>query len=111
MIFAQIDPIARVVVQSDPFNVTELTGSYIAAAARPYTLGTDTVNFQVSYGNASFDESGSVIGFQTIFNSNIVISGSAITGWGANDAVMLGLIANLQGTSAVAVVSGSINIF
>lgn len=111
MIFAQINPVASIVQQTSPFVQTVLTGSYMTAIARPYALGSDQVNFQVNYGNITFDESGSIISFQQIFNNNITLSGTTITNWGTNDAAILTAIAELQGTSVVAVVSGSINQF
>jgi hypothetical protein len=107
MIFAQIDPIASITNQSDPFHTTTITGSYMGAIARPYYLGADAVNFQVTYGNCIFDESGSVVNFQTIFNSSCTLTGSAIQNWGIDDSVILSEIATQQGTTVVAVVSGS----
>ena len=110
MIFGQIDPKAVVVVQQTPFGGTQVTGSYMTALARPYALGANIVNFQVIYGNCTFDSgSGEVIGFQQIFSDNVVLSGSTITTWGENDSVILDAIATQQGTTVVAVVSGSNN--
>ena len=107
MIFAQISPAASIVNQADPFHTTTVTGSYMSAIARPYYLGADLVNFQVTYGNCTFDESGSVTNFQTVFNGNCTLTGSAITSWGIDDSVILNEIAVQQGTTIVAVVSGS----
>ena len=111
MIFAQINPVASIIQQTSPFVQTTLTGSYMTAIARPYALGSEKVNFQVNYGNVTFDESGSVISFQPIFNDKVILSGSVITNWGTNDTAILTAIAELQGTSVVAVVSGNINQF
>ena len=61
MIFAQINPVASITQQTTPFVQTTVTGSYMTAIARPYALGSEKVNFQVNYGNVTFDESGSVI--------------------------------------------------
>jgi hypothetical protein len=83
----------------------------MTAIARPYALGSEKVNFQVNYGNVTFDESSSVVSFQQIFNTNIMLSGSVITNWGTNDTAILTAIAELQGTSVVAVVSGNVNQF
>jgi hypothetical protein len=111
MIFGKISPVATIVHQSDPFTPTTVTGSYIAAVARPYVLGTDTVNFQVTYGNAVFDESGSVVNFNAVFNGSTIISGSDITDWGTDDSIILEQIAAQQGTTVIEVVSGSVNVF
>lgn len=108
MIFGKINPVASVVSQqSDPFTPTTVTGSYMTGIARPYYLGTNTVNFQVAYGNCVFDESGSVIGFDTIFNGNVQLSGSTITDWGSDDSTILNALATQQGTTVVEIVSGS----
>jgi hypothetical protein len=107
MIFAQIDPVASIINQTDPFNTTVTTGSYMSAIARPYYLGASSVNFQVTYGNCTFDDNGSVTDFQTIFNGSCTLAGSAIQSWGIDDSIILNEIAAQQGTSVVAVVSGS----
>ena len=108
MIFGQISPVASINVQSTPFTGSIVTGSYMTALARPYALGANQVNFQVIYGNCIF-ESGSVVGFQQVFSDNVTLSGSAITTWGEDDTVILNDLAAQQGTSVVAVVSGSNN--
>lgn len=108
MVFAKIDPVATFYKQTDPFNSTAITGSYIMAITRPYALGSTTVNFYVSYGNVIFDETGSVINFETIITNSVVMSGSAIENWGIDDADMLSKIAALQGTSITEIVSGNI---
>jgi hypothetical protein len=107
MIFGKINPVASVNVQSTPFTGSVVTGSYMTALARPYALGAHQVNFQVVYGNCTFDESGSVDNFQQIFSDNVTLSGSAISTWGEDDTVILDAIAAQQGTSVVEVVSGS----
>lgn len=108
MIFGKIDPVAVAVSQqTDPFNQTQVTGSYMTGIARPYYLGSNVVNFQVSYGNCVFDASGSVIGFETIFNGNAQLSGSVIADWGSDDSTILNALAAQQGTTVVEIVSGS----
>ena len=110
MIFGKIDPVATVVKQSTPFGGTTVTGSYMTAIARPYVLGANQVNFQVIYGNCTFDSgSGEVTNFQQIFTDNVLLSGSTISTWGENDAVILDAIAAQQGTTVTQVVSGSNN--
>ena len=110
MIIGKIDPAATIYVQSDPFNTTTVTGSYIAAVARPYVLGTNSVNFQVSYGEAIFEE-GTIVGFNNVFNSNATLSGVPIESWGTDDSIVLQEIAEAQGTEVIEFYSSSINIF
>jgi hypothetical protein len=80
----------------------------MTAVANQYPLGTNQVNFRVMYGNCTF-ESGSVVSFQTVYATNLVLSGSTITTWGEDDSVILEAIATAQGTEVIAVVSGSTN--
>lgn len=110
MIFGKINPEATVVQQSTPFGGTTIKGSYITAIARPYVLGAQQVNFQVLYGNCTFDSgSGAVTNFQQIFSDNIVLSGSVISTWGEDDSTILEYIATEQGTTVTEIVSGSNN--
>ena len=110
MIFGKINPVISIAKQETLFNPTPefVTGSYMTAVANEYPLGANQVNFRVSYGNCIF-ESGSVVGFQTIYADNVVLSGSTITTWGEDDSVILDAIAEAQGTNVTEVVSGSIN--
>jgi hypothetical protein len=110
MIFGQINPVISLAQQSDLFDQTTnyVTGSYMTAVANQYPLGTNQVNFRVMYGNCTF-ESGSVVSFQTVYATNLVLSGSTITTWGEDDSVILDAIATAQGTEVIAVVSGSTN--
>jgi hypothetical protein len=110
MIFGKINPVISIANQSTLFNPTSsfTTGSYMTAVANQYVLGANQVNFRVMYGNCTF-ESGSVVGFQTVYADNVVLSGSTITTWGEDDSVILDAIAAVQGTTVVSVVSGSVN--
>lgn len=110
MIFGQIDPVISIAQQDGLFNPTPefATGSYITAVANQYVLGTNQVNFRVYYGNCTF-ESGSVVGFSTVYANNVVLSGSTITTWGEDDSVILDALAEAQGTNVIAIVSGSVD--
>jgi hypothetical protein len=112
MIFGKINPVLSLATQDSLFNPSPefITGSYIMGVANQYPLGTNQVNFRVSYGNCTF-ERGIVTKFDTIHACNVVISGSDIETWGTDDSVILDLIATQQGTSVVKIVSGSINNF
>lgn len=112
MIFGQIDPVLSIATQDTLFNPSPeyITGSYMTAVANQYSLGTNEVNFRVSYGECIF-ESGSVVDFKTVHSDNVVLSGSAIETWGEDDSVILDAIAAAQGTTVSSVVSGSINGF
>lgn len=108
MIFGKISPVLSLATQDTLFNPAPefVTGSYMTAVANQYPLGANEVNFRVSYGNCEF-ESGSVVKFTVVHQDNVILSGSTITTWGENDAVILDAIAAEQGTSVIEVVSGS----
>jgi hypothetical protein len=110
MIFGKISPVLSMATQDSLFNPSPefITGSYMTAVANQYSLGTNQVNFRVSYGNCEF-ESGSVVKFNVVHQDNVVLSGNTITTWGEDDSVILDAIADEQGTSVIAVVSGSAN--
>ena len=91
-------------------NFEYFTGSYMTAVANQYALGTNQVNFRVSYGNCTF-ESGSVVKFNVVHSDNVVLSGESIATWGEDDSVILDAIADAQGTTIISVVSGSMNSF
>ena len=112
MIFGQINPVLSLATQDTLFNPSPdfITGSYITAVANNYLLGDNQVNFRVSYGNCTF-ESGSVVAFNVVHSNSVILSGSTISTWGEDDSVILEAIATAQGTTIVAIVSGSANTF
>jgi hypothetical protein len=112
MIFGQINPVLSMATQDTLFNPSPefITGSYMTAVANQYPLGANQVNFRVSYGNCTF-ESGSVVKFDVVHSDNVVLSGNTISTWGEDDSVILDAIAAAQGTTVVAVVSGSASSF
>ena len=107
MIFAKINPAAIVVRQEGPFNSSSVTGSYMTAAARSYSLGADEVRFQVSYGEVVVDENGVVTGFNKITDSDVRLSGTQIANWGTDDTVILDEIAAVNGLTIDKIISGS----
>jgi len=111
MIFGKINPAASAVQQNGPFSTTTVTGSYMTAIARPYVLGSSQVTFQVTYGEVALNDSGSVTNFNTVLNTQITLSGSAISSWGTDDVAMLTAIADEVGTTVENVVSGSFSNF
>ena len=111
MLFGKIDPVAQIVKQTTPFEQQTVDAEYMTALARPYALGAETVNFQVSYGNFTKDETGKITGFNNLFNDNVVLSGPIIANWGTNDAVILDALAAEQGTDVVETIDVDINVF
>ena len=111
MLFGKINPVAQIVKQTTPFEQQTIEADYITALARPYALGAESVNFQVTYGNFVKDDTGKITGFNNLFNDNVVLSGPIISNWGTNDAVILDALAAAQGTDVTETVDVDINIF
>lgn len=111
MLFGKIDPAAQIVKQTTPFEQQTITADWMTAIARPYVLGATEVNFQVSYGTLVKDETGKVTGFNNLFNDNVVLSGTIITSWGSNDAVILDAIAEQQGTEVIETIDVDLNVY
>ena len=111
MLFGKISPVAKIVKQSNPFDQQTIDAEYITALARPYALGATQVNFQVSYGNFKKDEAGKIVGFDNLYNDNVVLSGDEISQWGLDDSVILHVIAEKQGTEVTETVEVDLNLF
>lgn len=111
MIFGKISPVAQIIKQKSPFEQETIVAEYIAAIARPYTLGTTKVNFQVTYGNLKKDEAGNIVAFDTVYNDNVFLEGAVIADWGTDDATMLEHIAEVQGTEVTEIVTANLNVF
>lgn len=99
MLYAKITPSAEKIVQTTPFSATTITADYMSALARPYGLGANVVNFEVLFGNVSFDENQQPISFQNVVSSQLVLQGTQLQNWGIDDSVILNEIATLMGVS------------
>ena len=105
MLIAQISPAAQIVTETNPFAPATTEAAYMAVIARPYALGTTTVNFQVTYGTLTpapeDSAAGTLPSFQGLFNTYITLSGDQLTAWGIDDTVILNEIATVVGTEIV----------
>ena len=101
MIFAKISPEAIKPTHLNPFTITQVTGSYMVAAATPYNLGASLVNFSIDYGNIEFNEFGTPIRFTSILTSSIDLAGDELSGWGEDDATILNILASREGTTII----------
>jgi dTDP-D-glucose 4,6-dehydratase len=97
MLYAKITPSAEKVIQTSPFSSTTITADYMSALARPYGLGSNIVNFEVLFGNVSFDENQQPISFQNVVSSQMTLEGSQLENWGIDDTVILQEMATILG--------------
>jgi ribosome biogenesis protein Nip4 len=111
MLIAKITPAAKQIVQTTPFETSEISAEYMAAIARPYALGASKVNFEVVFGNlVESTRPGSeevTQQFVRVTNTNVELEGEALASWGTDDSVILNAIAAKLGTSVVSTVSVS----
>lgn len=105
MLLAKISPAAKQIVQTSPFESSEVTAEYMSALARPYALGASKVNFEVVFGNlVESPKPGSeelVQQFVRVTSSSVVLEGEELASWGTDDLVVLNAIAAKLGTSIV----------
>ncbi len=105
MLLAKISPAAKQIVQTSPFESSEVTAEYMSALARPYALGASKVNFEVVFGNlVESPKPGSeelVQQFVRVTSSSVVLEGEELASWGTDDLVVINAIAAKLGTSIV----------
>ena len=103
MLYAKINPTAKVVKADSPFNNTTLEAEYMTAYARPYGLGASSVRFEVVFGNIKESEDGTKT-FEALTASQTSLTKEQIENWGVDDSVALQEIATVLGTTVVSVI-------
>ena len=105
MLLAKISPAAKQIVQTTPFETSEISAEYMAALARPYALGSAKVNFEVVFGNlVESPKPGTEEvsqNFVRVTSSQVTLEGEELASWGTDDSVVLDVIAGKLGTSVV----------
>lgn len=105
MLLAKISPAAKHVVQTNPFQSTEVSAEYMSAIARPYALGASKVNFEVVFGNVEElvkpDSEEKINHFSPVTSTSVVLESEELASWGTDDSVILSAIASKLGTSVV----------
>ena len=105
MLLAKISPAAKQIVQTSPFESSEISAEYMSALARPYALGSSKVNFEVVFGNLvespkpGSEETSQQ--FVRVTSSQLTLEGEELASWGTDDSVVLEVIAAKLGTSVV----------
>jgi hypothetical protein len=99
MLYAKINPKASFVKQEGPFTAPiTVEAEYLTALARPYAAGAAQTNFEVQFGNVILNEEGIVISIQQVSNSQLMLTAKELVNWGADDSVLLEVIAAKLGT-------------
>lgn len=107
MIYAKINPVATIVKQINPFSATTITADTMTAIARPYILGADKTRFEVRYGNVTLNESNVVTKFNDVLNSECTLTSQQLSGWGADDTIVLSKIAETLNVTVTEFLSGN----
>lgn len=97
MLFAEISPVAQIIIQNNPYNNEVIDCNYMGIIARPYVLGTEVVNFELQYGNIIFDESNFPESFNYIKSYGVTLSGNQLSNWGIDDTYIFQEIATILG--------------
>lgn len=106
MLYAKINPKASFLQQSGPFTApVTVEAEYLTALARPYAAGASQTNFEVQFGNAVLNEEGVVKFIQQVSNSQLVLTAQDLVNWGADDSVLLEVIAAKLGTVVESVIN------
>jgi hypothetical protein len=99
MLYAKITPAAEKIEQVTPFSSVTQTADYMSALARPYGLGSESVNFEILFGNITFDENNQPVRFQNVLSSNLRLTEQQLQNWGTDDSVVLQQIASILGVT------------
>ena len=98
MLYAKINPTAKVYVQLNPFSGTTVDCDHMTAMARPYGAGASQTNFEVSYGTISM-ENNVPTKFNRLTSSNVTMTKDELSSWGTDDTVLLTLIGTKLGVT------------
>lgn len=99
MLYAKINPTAKVYVQTNPFSGSEVNCDHMTALARPYAVGSTQTNFEVSYGTITI-ENNVPIKFNKMTSSSVTMTSAELSTWGTDDTILLTLIATKLGITA-----------
>ncbi len=112
MIFGKINPTAKAAVSDSPFNHTTIDCPYMTAIARPYRLGSESVDFEVLYGTGTSVTVDGVLTLQNFIpytRSMVNIGSDGLSNWGTDDSTILYNIAQALGTSITDIYIGDYN--
>lgn len=95
VILAKINPPLSRANQTDQFQqtVSWTIAEYMMVKADPYILGSNFVDFNVSFGEGTIDEENKITEFNTIHRDRVRLSGSDIDNWGQDDTTIFAAIA------------------
>lgn len=109
MLVAKVNPPAKKILQTNPFQQTEITAEYMIAKCTQLVIGAsqgslnDEVQFQVKFGNLKYEQNpdgtNKPVILDVILNTRVVFSQSELSDWGTDDSIVYQKIANKLGFS------------
>lgn len=106
MLYAKINPKASFLQQSGPFSApVTIEAEYLTALARPYAAGASQTNFEIQFGNSVLNVEGIVTSIQQVSNSQLMLTAIELVNWGADDSVLLEVVAAKLGTVVESVIN------
>lgn len=111
MLLAKINPPLSRANQTDQFQqtVSWTVAEYMVAKADPYILGSNFVDFDVSFGEGTINEENKITEFRTIHRDRVRLSGTDIDNWGQDDTTIFGSIASHFSINIVSTHEASLN--
>ena len=111
MLVATINPPAKKIVQSTPFDITELTGNQMIVKCSQLVIGgasgsnSDEIRFDVKFGNVEYEKNpdgtnGTAI-FQILAIHQQRFTQEELTNWGTDDTIIFNMIAQKLGFNIV----------
>lgn len=111
MLVAKINPPAKKIVQTNPFNATELTGNQMIVKCTQLVIGgasgsnSGEIRFDVRFGNVEYEKNpdgtnGTAI-FQILAIHQEKFTQEELSNWGTDDTIIFNLIAQKMGFNIV----------
>jgi len=101
MLYAKIEPTAKINKKDNPFISSTREVNYMTVVARPYAAGSSIVNFEIQFGELQYDYEQNITGFELVSSMNTSLTRDELSTWGTDDSVLLTLIATKIGTNAI----------
>jgi len=112
MLLAKINPPLSRANQTDQFQqtVSWTIAEYMVAKADPYILGSNFVDFDVSFGEGTINEENKITEFRSLHRDRVRLSGTNIENWGQDDTTIFAAIASHFSINIVSTHESSLNL-
>jgi hypothetical protein len=104
MLIARINPPAKRIIQTGPFETKEFTGDLMILRCEKLTVGTnEDIEIEVRFGNVKYERNldgsqGKAL-FDKVYRMNVSLTQQEAAGWGTDDSVLYDIVAQKLGLS------------